>query len=170
MIAAGRIIAGTDVDLARVPLGIAVRAGAPKPDVSTVEAFKRTLLNARSVVVPGSTSGIYLTTKIFPQLGIADQISVKVTERGSQSAAMVAAGDANIAVQPVSELVNVPGIEFSGRIPDELQLVQVFGAAIVTGSKEPDAGRRLIQFLASERAAAAIEKSGMDLMRKRGAD
>jgi len=126
LIAAGRIIAGTDVDLARVPLGVAVRAGTLKPDVSTVEAFKRTLLNARSVVVPGSTSGIYLTTKIFPKLGIADQISVKVTERGSQSAAMVAAGDANIAVQPVSELVNVPGIEFAGRIPDEVQLVQVF--------------------------------------------
>jgi molybdate transport system substrate-binding protein len=170
LIAAGRIIAGTDVDLARVPLGVAVRAGARKPDVSTIEAFKRTLLNARSVAVPGSTSGIYLTTKVFPQLGIADQISVKVTERGSQSTAMVAAGDANIAVQPVSELVNVPGIDFAGRIPDEMQLVQVFAAGIVTGSKEPDAGRRLIQFLASGRAAAAIENSGMDLMRKRGAD
>lgn len=170
LIAAGRIVAGTDVDLARVPLGVAVRAGAPKPDVSTVEAFKRTLLNAKTVAVPGSTSGIYLTTKIFPQLGIADQISVKVTARGSQSAAMVAAGEANIAVQPVSELVNVPGIDFAGRLPDELQLVQVFAAAIVTGSKEPDAGRRLIQFLASDRAAAAIEKSGVDLMRKRGAD
>jgi molybdate transport system substrate-binding protein len=164
--AAGRIVAGTDVDLARVPLGVAVRAGAPKPDVSTVEALKRTLLNARTVAVPGSTSGIYLTSKVFPQLGVADRISVTVKERGSQSAAMVAAGDANIAIQPVSELVNVPGIDFAGRLPDEVQLVQVFAAAIVTGAKEPDAGRRLIQFLASGRAAAAIENSGMDLMRQ----
>ncbi len=165
--AAGRIVAGSEVDLARVPLGVAVRAGTATPDVSSVEAFKRTLLNARSVVVPGSTSGIYLTSKIFPQLGIAERISVKVTERGAQSAAMVAAGDANIAVQPVSELVNVPGITFSGRLPNELQLVQIFAAAIVTGAKEPDAGRRLIQFLASDRAAAAIENSGMDLIDKR---
>jgi molybdate transport system substrate-binding protein len=167
LIAAGRIIAGTDVDLARVPLGVAVRAGAGKPDVSTVAALKRTLLNAKTVAVPGSTSGIYLTSKLFPQLGIADQISVTVTERGAQSAKMVATGEANIAVQPVSELVNVPGIDFAGRLPDEVQLVQVFVAAIVTGSKQPDAARRLIQFLASERAAPAIEKNGMELIRKR---
>lgn len=170
LISAGWIVAGTDVDLARVPLGVSVRTGAPKPDVSTVEAFKRTLLKARSVAVPGSTSGIYLTTSLFPQLGIADRITVKVTERGSQAAAMVAAGDADIVVQPVSELLNVAGIEFAGRVPNELQLVQVFAAAIVKGSKESDAGRRLIQFLASQRAFAAIERNGMDLVGKRAAN
>src|SRR4029077_19446499 len=90
--AAGRIVAGTDVDLARAPLAAAVRAGAPKPDVSTVESLKRTLLSAKTVVVPGSTAGIYVTTKLLPQLGIADRISIKVTERGAQAAAMVAAG------------------------------------------------------------------------------
>ena len=167
LIAAGWIVAGTDVDLARVPLGVAVRVGAPKPDVSTVEAFKQTLLNAKSVVVPGSTSGIYLTTKLFPQLGVTDRITVKVTERGSQAASMVAAGDADIVVQPVSELLNMPGIELAGRIPNELQLVQVFAAAIVKGSKESDAAKRLIQYLASERAFAAIERNGMDLVSKR---
>ena len=170
LIAAGRIVAGTDVDLARVPLGAAVHAGAPKPDIGTVEAFRQALLNAKTVAVPGSTSGIYLTTKVFPQLGITDRITVKVTERGSQAAGMVAAGDAAIVVQPVSELVRVPGIEFVGRIPNEVQLVQVFAAAIVAGSTEPDAGRRLIQFLASDRAAAAIEKTGMDPILKRDAN
>src|SRR3954471_933081 len=72
LIAAHRIAAGTDVDLARTPLGVAVRAGAPKPDVSTVEAFKKVLLNAKAVAVPGSTSGIFLTNDVFPRLGIAD--------------------------------------------------------------------------------------------------
>ena len=167
LIAAGRIVAGTDVDLARAGLGVAVRAGAPLPDVSTVEGFRQALLNAKTVAVAGSTSGIFLTTKIFPQLGIADKISVKVTERASQSVAMVAAGEINITVQPVSELAIASGLEFAGRVPEELQLVQVFSAAIVKGSKEPDSGRQLIQFLASERAATAIKKSGMELMQKR---
>jgi len=170
LMAAGRIVPGSDVDLARAALGAAVRSGARRPDVSTVEGFKRALLEARFVAVPGSTSGIYLTTTLFPRLGIADRVSVKKAERGSQSAAMVAAGEADIAVQPVSELVNVLGIDFVGRIPPELQLVQVFAAAIVKGSKEADAAKRLIQFLASERASAAIEKSGMDPARKRGND
>jgi molybdate transport system substrate-binding protein len=123
-------------------------------------------VNAKTIVVPGSTSGIYLTTKVFPQLGIADRITVKVTERGSQAAAMVAAGDVDIVIQPVSELMSVAGIEVVGRIPNELQLIQTFAAAIVVGSTQPDACTQLIAFLASERAVAAIEKNGMDPARK----
>ena len=167
LIAAGRIMAGTDVDLARAGLGVAVRAGAAPPDVSTVAGFKQALLNAKTVAVVGSTSGIFLTAKIFPQLEVANRISVKVTERSTQSLAMVAAGDVNITVQPVSELVHAPGLTFAGRVPDELQLNQVFSAAIVKGSTKPDLGRQLIQFLASERAATAIDKSGMELVHKR---
>src|SRR5437763_3432379 len=83
LIAAQRIAAGTDVDLARTPLGVAVRAGAPKPDVSTVEAFKQVVLRARTVAVPSSTSGIYLTNELLPRLGIADKVSVKRTSRGT---------------------------------------------------------------------------------------
>ena len=167
LIVAGRIVAGTDIDLARVPLGAAVRAGTPKPDVSTVDALKQTLLSAKTIVVPGSTSGIYLTTKLFPQLGIADRITVKVTERGAQAASTVAAGGADIVIQPVSELMNVPGIEVVGRLPNEVQLVQTFAAAIVAGSNEREASGRLIEFLASDRTTAAIEKNGMDPVRKR---
>lgn len=170
LVTSGRIVAGTDVDLARVPLAAAVRAGAPKPDVSTVEALRQTLLRAKSIAVPGSTSGIYLTTKLFPQLGIADRITVKITERGSQSAAMVAAGEADLVVQPVSELMNVPEIEVVGRLPQQVQLVQTFAAAIVTSAKEPDAGRRLIAFLGSERTASAIAQHGMDPVRERAAE
>ncbi len=165
LMAAGRIVAGTDVDLARVPLGAGVRTGVPKPDISTVAAFKQALLNAKTIAVPGSTSGIYLTTEVFPKMGVADQLSVSVKERGSQAAAMVATGEANMAVQPVSELVNEVGIDFVGRLPAELQLVQVFAAAVVTGAKAPEAAKRLIQFLTSEHTAVAIEKSGMDRVR-----
>src|SRR5215468_9161233 len=90
LIDAKRIVAGTDVDLARVPLGVAVQAGAPKPDVSTVEAFKQTLLKAKTVAVPGSTSGIWLVKDLFPRLGIADRINVKATPRGTDATGMVA--------------------------------------------------------------------------------
>jgi len=162
LIAAGRIVAGTDVDLARSALGVAVRAGAPKPDISTVEAFSRALLNAKAVAVPGSTSGIYLTMDLLPRLGIADKIVVKVTARGTESTSMVAAGDADIAIQPVSELLHVADIDFVGPLPPEVQLVQVFAAAVVAGSKQLEAAKRLIAFLASERASAAIKDSGME--------
>ena len=89
LIATKRIAIGTDVDLARAPLGVAVRANAQSPDVSTVEAVKHILLNAKAVAVPGSTSGIWLTTDLFPRLGIADRINVKVTPRGTDATAMV---------------------------------------------------------------------------------
>jgi molybdate transport system substrate-binding protein len=166
LIAAGRIVAGTDIDLARTALGAAVRAGAPKPDISTVEAFTRALLNAKAIAVPGSTSGIYLTDDLLPRLGIRDKIVVKVTARGTESTSMVAAGKADIAIQPVSELLHVEGIDFVGPLPAEVQLVQVFAAGVVVESKELAAANRLIAFLASEPAAAAIETSGMEPLGK----
>jgi len=168
LIAANRIAAGTDVDLAQVPLGVAVRVGAARPDVSTVEAFKRTLTNAKAVAMPGSTSGIYLMNDLFPRLGIAEKVNVKVAARGTGVVAMVAAGDADLAVMPVSEILSAAGVDFAGTIPVEIQLVQVFAAAMVAGSKEPDAARGLIEFLASERASAVIRKSGMEPLGKRG--
>src|ERR1700730_5899920 len=114
LIAAKRIAAGTDVDLARVPLGVAVRAGTPKLDVSTVEAFKQVLLKAKTVAVPGSTSGIWLMNDLFPRLGIAERINVKVTSRGTDATGMVAAGGADLAVMPVSEIVHAAGVDFAG--------------------------------------------------------
>jgi molybdate transport system substrate-binding protein len=167
LIAEGKIIAGTDVDLAQTLIGVAVRAGTPKPDISTVDAFKQALLHAKSVVLPGSTTGIYLTTELFPRLGIADKIVVKITARGMESTSMVAAGDADIAVQPVSELLHVAGVYFVGTIPLEVQYVSVFTAAVVTGSKESEASKRLIAFLASDRASMAIKNSGMEPPRRR---
>jgi molybdate transport system substrate-binding protein len=162
LIAARMIVAGTDADLARVPVGVAVRAGAPKPDVSTVEAFKQVLLNAKTIAVPGSTSGIWLTNDLFPRLGIAEKINVKIRPRGTDAAAMVAAGDADLAVLPTSEIMYAAGIAFAGNIAPEIQFVQTFSAAIVAGSGEIEGSRRLIEFLTSARASEAIRKSGME--------
>jgi molybdate transport system substrate-binding protein len=164
LIAEGRILAGTDVDLAQTPLGIAVRAGAPRPDISTVDAFKQTLLRAKSITFAASTTGIYLTTTLFPRLGIADALAAKST---TAAVAAVASGEAELAIQPVSELLRVPGVDFVGPIPADVQYISVFAAAVVAGSKEIDASKRLIAFLASERATAAIEKSGMKPSRPR---
>jgi molybdate transport system substrate-binding protein len=162
LIAAKRIAAGTDVDLARVPLGVAVRAGTPKPDVSTVGALKQLLLRAKAVAIPASTSGIWLTTDLFPRLGIADKVNVKVMPRGSDATGLVASGGAEISVQPVSEIVNVVGVDFAGSIAPEIQFVQVFSAAVVANSREFEGSKRLIEFLSSSRASEAIRNSGME--------
>ena len=162
LIAANRIVVGTEVDLARVPLGLAVRSGSPKPDVGTVEACKQRLLKAKTVAVPGSTSGIWLMTDLFPRLGIAEKINAKATARGKDATGMVAAGDADLAVMPVSEIVHAPGVDFAGSLAPEIQFVQTFSAAVVAGSGEIEASKRLIEFLASARASEAIKKSGMD--------
>ena len=162
LIAAKRIVAGMDVDLARVPLGVAVRAGAPKPDVSTVEAFRQILLNSKTVAVPGSTSGIWLITDLFPRLGIVGQINLRAMPRGTDATDMVAAGGADLAVLPVSEIVHAAGVDFAGSIAAEIQFVQVFSAAVVAGSGEIEGSKRLIEFLASARASEAIRNSGME--------
>jgi molybdate transport system substrate-binding protein len=159
LIAEGRIVAGTDVDLGQTPLGMSVRAGASKPDISTVDAFKQTLLRAKSITFPDSTTGIYMMTRLFPRLGIASEMAGKITHSG---VADVAKGDAEIAIQPVSELLHVPGSDFVGTIPVEIQYVSVFTTALLAGSKEPEASKRLIAFLASESAIKAIRKSGME--------
>ena len=162
LIAAQKIAAGTDVDLARVPLGVAVRAGTPKPDVSSVEAFKQVVLKAKTVAIPGSTSGIWLTTDLFPRLGIAGRINVKATPRGTQATAMVAAGGADLAVMPVSEIVHAPGVDYAGSLAPEIQFVQTFSAAVVAGSGDIENAKRLIEFLASARASETIRNSGME--------
>jgi molybdate transport system substrate-binding protein len=166
LIAANRIAAGTDVDLARTPIGVAVRAGAAKPDVSTVEAFKQLVLKARLVAVPSSTSGIFLRDEVFPRLGIADKVRFKLTPRGTGAAAMVASEEADLGLLPVSEIAHAAGVELAGVIAEEIQLNQVFAAAVVAASKEIEAARRLIAFLSSELASGTIRSSGMEPLAK----
>jgi molybdate transport system substrate-binding protein len=159
--AAGRIVAGSDVKLAGVPLGAAVRQGSAKPDISSVDALKRALLGAHLVALPGSTSGLFMKNEVFPRLGIADKVSSKLFARGIESTNAVAAGEADLAIGPVSEQVNQPGIEVVGPLPDEVQLVQIFTAAIVKTAQNPDRAKRLIEYLASDRTTTAIKNSGM---------
>jgi molybdate transport system substrate-binding protein len=162
LIAANRIVAATDADLAQVPLGVAVRAGAAKPDVSTVAAFKQVLLGAKTVAMPASTSGIWLQADLFPRLGIAEAVSMTMAPRGTDATRMVAAGDVDLAVMPVSEILHAAGVAFAGSIAPEIQFVQMFSAAIVAGSRQLEGSKRLIAFLASARAAEAIRSSGME--------
>jgi len=162
LIAAKMIAAGTDVDLARVGLGVAVRAGTTKPDVSTVDGFKQALLQAKTVAIPGSTGGIWLTKNLFPRLGITEKININLAPRGTDATSMVARGEADLTVLPVSEILHAAGVDFAGRIAPQIQFVQVFSAAVVAGSEEIEAAKRLIEFLASGRAAEAIKNSGME--------
>jgi molybdate transport system substrate-binding protein len=161
--AAKRIAAGTDVNVARVGLGVAVRAGTSKPNVSTVEAFKQVALAARTVS-GASTSGIWVQKELFPRLGIADKIDVKITPRGTGATALVADGSAGIAVMPISEILTAKGVDYAGSLAPEIQFPQVFAAAVVTGSSQADNAKKLIAFLSSPQAAAAIIKSGMEPM------
>jgi molybdate transport system substrate-binding protein len=160
----GRIVPGTDIDLAQSIIGMIVRVGAEKPDISTVEAFKETLLRAKSVAISSSTSGVHLSQTIFPRLGISKAMERKVITSG---AAAVGRGEAEVGLQQVSEVLPVPNAIFVGTIPPELQYVTVYAAALVVGAKEPAAGKSLIGFLASEDVVPAIRRSGMEPSRRR---
>lgn len=169
LIERGKVTEGTRVDLALARIGLAVRTGSRKPDIGSVEAFKRAMLEARSIAYSTSASGVYLSTQLFPRLGIADQMKEKSRVIGSEPAgAAVARGEAEIALQQVSELLPVPGLDFVGPLPAEIQKTTVFSAAIAAGAKEPDAARAFIEFLASPAAAPAIARSALEPITRRG--
>jgi molybdate transport system substrate-binding protein len=158
-----KVVPGSRVDLVRSNIGMAVRAGAPKPDISTVEALRRTLLQAKSIAYSASASGVYLSQEMFQRLGIADQILEKCKRIANEPVgAVVARGDAEIGFQQISELLPVPGIDYLGPLPPEVQKVTVFSAGIGVGAKKPDAARALIKYLASPAAVPAIKKSGLE--------
>ena len=154
------------VELARSQIGMVVRAGAAKPDIGSVEAFRGTLLAAKSIAYSDSGSGTYLSTTLFAKLGVADQVAgksrkVRGPPSGEPVAAVVARGEAEIGFQQVSELIHVPGIDFVGAIPAELQPGFTFAGVITNSAAQPDAARALLRFLASPEAAPAIVKSGL---------
>jgi molybdate transport system substrate-binding protein len=159
----GKVIADSRVDLVKSPIGIAVKSGAPKPDISSADGIKRALLAAKSIAYSDSASGVYVSTEMFAKLGIADEMKDKARKiPATPVGEIVAHGDAEIGFQQISELKPVAGIDIVGPLPDELQKITVFSAGIATVSKEPDAGRALIKFLASPAARATLVKSGLD--------
>jgi len=148
--------------LANSMIGVAVRAGAAKPDVSTVEGLKLALLNARSIAYSDSASGEYLSKVLFPRLGIADQIKNKSRMIPAEPVAQVVArGEADLGFQQVSELLPIPGIDFVGEIPDETQQITRYSAGIVAHSKVHAAAKALIDYLTSDEAATLIRKTGL---------
>jgi molybdate transport system substrate-binding protein len=163
LIKQGKVVPDSRVDLTRSLIGVVVKSGAPKPDIASADAVKRALLAARSVAYSDSASGVYISTEMFAKLGIADEMKDKAKKIPADPVAgVVARGDAELGLQQISELLPVPGVDLVGPLPPELQKVTLYAAGIATVSKEPEAGRALIKFLASPAARDAIIKSGME--------
>jgi molybdate transport system substrate-binding protein len=163
LIKQGKVVADSRVDLVKSPIGVAVKAGAPKPDISSPDALKRALLAAKSVAYSDSASGVYVSTEMFAKLGIAEQMKDKARKiPATPVGEIVAHGDAEIGLQQISELKPVTGIDIIGPLPSELQKITVFSAGIASVSKEPEAGKALIKFLASPAAKDTIIKSGLE--------
>ena len=154
---------GTRVDLASSSIGMAVREGAPLPDISTPEAFAEALLAAESIGYSASVSGTYVSTELFPRLGLADELAPKSRRIVSERvAAVVARGEIEIGFQQVSEILSIEGAAYAGPLPAEYQRVTTFSAGIAADAGNPDGAQRLIDFLASEAAAPTIAETGLE--------
>jgi molybdate transport system substrate-binding protein len=160
--AQGKLVKGSRVDLVRSRIGMAVRAGAPRPDISTADAFKRAILQAKSLAFSSSASGVYFFDELFPRMGITDVIKAKTTMVEGPVGEAVARGDAELGFQQISELLPVKGIDYVGPLPEGVQRITIFSAGLVTGTKAAAAGRALMDFLTSPAAFDAIRKSGLD--------
>jgi molybdate transport system substrate-binding protein len=162
-IKAGKIVPGTRVNIARSGVGVAVKAGAPKPDIGTTEAVKKTLLGAKSVGYSTGPSGVYLIG-LFGRLGVADQIKnkLKQTPTGIFVGSIVASGEAEIGFQQVSELAHFPGVDFVGPLPADIQEITVFSSGIQVGSKQVDAANAWVKFLTAPAAAPAFKSKGLE--------
>ena len=157
---------GSRVPLAESFIGMVVRAGQPKPDISTMDGLRKTLLAAKSIAYSDSSSGTYLSTIGFKKLGVADEISGKTRKvRGPPSgevvAAVVARGEAEVGFQQVPELLHVPGVDFVGTVPSDVQPPTFFVGALPKNSQQSDAAIALLRFLSSADAAAVITKAGL---------
>jgi molybdate transport system substrate-binding protein len=163
LIAAGEVEAGSRVDLVLSPIGMAVRSGTPKPDISSVEALVRTLRAARSFAYSASVSGTYLSTELLPRLGLADEVARNGRRIESERVgAVVARGDAELGFQQISELLPIEGIDYVGPLPDEVQRISTFSAGIAVGARAPAAARELVAFLASPALGPVVERFGLE--------
>lgn len=163
LIKQGKVVADSRVDLVKSPIGIAVKSGAAKPDIGSAASVKQALLAAKSIAYSDSASGVYVSTEMFAKLGIADQMKDKARMiPATPVGEIVAKGEAEIGLQQISELKPVSGIDIVGPLPEPLQKITVFSAGIATASKEREAGKALISFLASSDARDALVRSGLD--------
>jgi len=158
----GKLAAGTRADLARSGVGVAVKRGAPKPDISTTEAFKRTLLAAQSIgYVEQGASGVYLKA-LFERLGIADALKSKIKLLPTSAGQAVANGEVEIGMTQISEILPYAGAELVGPLPADIQLTTVFAAGVATAAKEPAGAQALIAFLKTPASAAVFKSKGLD--------
>jgi molybdate transport system substrate-binding protein len=168
LIKQGKVRNGSRVDLVKSLIGMAIKTGAPKPDISSVDALKRTLLAAKSIAYSDSASGVYLSTVLFPKLGIWDQIKSKSRKiEADPVGGVVANGQVEIGFQQISELRRVKGIDIVGELPPGAQTVTIFSAGIPATAKQSESAKALIQWLASPAAHAAIKKSGLEPVKSR---
>jgi len=169
LIRQGRVVPASRTDVARARIGVAVRKGAPKPDISSPEAFRRALLAARSVAfagpASGGASGVYLVG-MLERLGIAAEVNANAKfARGGPDgmvSALVAAGEAEIGLQQISEIMSVDGVELVGPLPDGLQSVTVYAAGVLTKAEQPDAAGALVTFLRTRAAGAVFRARGLE--------
>jgi molybdate transport system substrate-binding protein len=159
----GKMMTGSRTDLMKSAVGVAVRAGAPKPDIGSSEALKKTLLAAKSIGYSTGPSGVYMA-RLFERMGIADQLKPKLKQAppGVRIGTIIASGEAEIGFQQVSELVHETGIDYLGPLPAEVQNITVFSAGIHTTAREPEAAKALIEHLTAPTAAPVIKKYGME--------
>ena len=159
----GKIVAGSRVDFSRPRVGVAVKAGAPKPDISTADGFRKALLAAKSIGYSKGPSGIHLDG-VMKRLGIFDQVKSKLIQPalGVRVGSMVARGEAEIGVQQINELLPIPGIDFVGPLPGELQTVLTYSFAVPATAKERNAAAALVKYLTSEAALPVFKKLGLD--------
>jgi molybdate transport system substrate-binding protein len=159
----GKAVAGSRVDIAKSGTGVAVRKGAPRPDIGSVEALRKTLLSVKSIGYSTGPSGVYMLS-VFDKLGVADQVKgkLKQTPSGVFVGNLIASGETEIGFQQIAELVHFAGIDYVGPLPGELQRMTVFSAGIHAGAKQPDAARTLMKFLTAPAAAGVIRKHGLE--------
>ena len=141
----------------------AVRAGAPKPDISSSEALKKTLLAAKSIGYSTGPSGVYVMS-LLERMGIADQVKSKLkqTPSGVRIGTIIANGEAEIGFQQISELIHEPGVDYLGPLPAEVQNITIYSAGIHSGAKQPEAAKELVKALTGPVAAPVIKKHGME--------
>jgi len=149
------------VAMTKSGVGVAVRSGATRPDISSGEALKRTLLASKSIALSVGPSGVYLSG-LFQKWGIADELKPKIKQSGGQIGDVLVRGDAEIGFQQVSELVAVKGITYLGPLSDDIQMITVFSGGVHSQAKNPAGAAALLKFLTSPDAAQAIRKAGME--------
>ena len=162
LIKQGKVVPGGVVEFARAGVGVAIKKGAPRPDIATVEGFKQTMLKAKSIGYSKAGSGL-IAERGLQRLGILDQIKDKVRYlEGTPVAVFVAKGEVEIGMQQSNAIVPVAGAEYAGPLPGELQEYLYFSAGLLSISKQPDAARAFMAFMASPEAAVHLRKSAME--------